>query len=181
MNHLFYSIRLPKLTPDCEVDDGRIYVNKFSNDSHLSCLSRFSKYFSREGNYGMPAEYIWNTTAFEGYLLADPYAQVVFGAVVFTPMTGTARLDWVWLHPYFRKRQVFQKHWDYLLNKYANESNGYRVLVQRPLSHAMLAFLKKQRQLEKISLSCDLDDPDLLDVCSNRSLIVTKGTAPSTT
>jgi hypothetical protein len=153
------------------VRDGYIDVNNQSQYELRACLTRFGKYFTREGGYDQPVEYICNTSSFEGHLLADTYQKVIYGAVGFTPKCGTTQLDWVWLHPYFRRKNKFQQYWDVFLSKHANSSNQYRIIVRAPLSSAMKGFLEKQRHQGKI-------EADLESLHDDSSLLIVTKTLP---
>jgi hypothetical protein len=48
-------------------------------------------------------------------------------------------LDWVWLHPYKRNKQVLSQHWDFFTKKFGDEFH-----IEHPVSKSMKAFLKKR-------------------------------------
>jgi hypothetical protein len=54
-------------------------------------------------------------------------------------------MNWVWLHPYFRRQGILQYHWDYFLKKFGDFHFEY------PVSNAMKNFLIKNNCVHRAS------------------------------
>jgi len=103
--------------------------------------SEFARYFQREHHYDFPP--------FDESVDPNSVAVYLFGsgawlgACGFSPITDRAPgvpaaawiLDWVWLHPFFRRKGVLTKAWPQFEAKYGD------FLILAPLSPAMKAFV----------------------------------------
>lgn len=121
-------------------------------------IEKFAKHFKREmrfdfpqfeaeeqpGMYGyVPYEaYIFHEAAGDVWFGEGPIKQRFFGACCFRWREwGNASpewsLDWVWLHPYFRKRGFLAETWPKFKQKYGDFH------LAEPLSCCMKTFIQK--------------------------------------
>jgi hypothetical protein len=66
-------------------------------------------------------------------------------------------LDWIWLHPYERKKATLSRYWPQL-RELANDDCGF--LIEPPISKALRVFLKKNSHKDAL-------DPRVIDHLNN--------------
>lgn len=122
-------------------------VTKRSPLSHRRAVFRFAQYFRREMGYdfvqyGLDGEeddphctaYLWQSMSARYGIEAPCY-----GAACFREREeGGPALQWVWIHPYLRRKGLLSDAWNMF------EERHPRFAVELPLSPAMLAFLEKR-------------------------------------
>ena len=112
-------------------------------------VERIGYYFKREMHYDF-APYSAESRSYDNcaYLIAehrgihciDPEANIhhALGAVGFTCRDDRPHiLEWVWLHPYLRRRGVLRSAWHTLEDRHS------AFAVRSPISPAMEAFLER--------------------------------------
>lgn len=140
---------------------GLIEVNKSSPFELLNSLEQLAKYFRREQGFDTvqfdASEVRDPTSSFRGFLFAEsglnhmteehlpvtPSLIIGGGCFRYRIFKGgdkRAFLDWIWIHPYERKKGKLPEHWPQL-QKLANDDRGF--FLTPPISRAMRAFLEK--------------------------------------
>jgi hypothetical protein len=93
------------------------------------------RYFRDEGGFDFTAfarrdaSYVWRVK------------ERAAGACGFERMRSVWRLRWVWIHPFLRRRGLLHEAWPWFRLKHGD------FIVDRPLSAAMEAFLRKRNEL----------------------------------
>jgi len=93
------------------------------------------RYFRDEGDFNCSAfakrdsSYVWRVKG-RGV-----------GALGFERIRGVWRLRWVWIHPFMRRQGLLNEAWPWFRLKHGD------FIVDRPLSAAMEAFLRKRNEL----------------------------------
>jgi hypothetical protein len=132
-------------------------INKYSLIKYKKCVEKLALYFKREEGYdfiqfcALPKNK--DEDNYEAWLFHTISEQVI-GSCVFRKINDPIhtdikwKLDWIWLHPYFRRNGILSGTWDKFMLRY-----GFFYL-EFPLSYAMHKFLLKQdlylNELEKI-------------------------------
>jgi len=152
----FYSIEMPYVRAQFGLS--RIEVLPSSLKSQRNVVEKLAYYFRREFGYGFPQYSADDPAGAVAYLFLDPMRAgkpagrhtltVPIGAACFRKRRYTNLdkevwvLDWVWLHPYQRNKQVLSENWEFFVKKFGNDFH-----VERPLSKSMEAFLTKKGHL----------------------------------
>jgi hypothetical protein len=119
-----------------------------SSIEHKSRLAieRIGYFIKRERDYDFPP---YDGSRVEdgvfAHLFAVPYTHIssrAVGAAVFSADEPGCKdsgycLEWVWIHPYFRRDGILTRAWEVFRRQYGDFS------VAAPYSPSMLAFLKK--------------------------------------
>lgn len=121
-------------------------VDAFSPRSHRRAVWRFATYFQREFHYDF-VQY-----GFEGH--DDDYDHTAYlfapgecvygwrvhciGATCFRRRKNGDAMQWIWLHPYFRRQGILTGAWGGFVAQHGSFD------VEGPFSDAMAAFLRKR-------------------------------------
>lgn len=109
-------------------------------------VERFARYFRHEFDYDfMQFERYDRDPTCTAYLLTDTGSApaVWAGACCFRSRDyedagdNVQTLDWVWIHPYLRRKGLLTRHWPTL------RANHGDFAVEPPVSEAMVRFLQK--------------------------------------
>jgi hypothetical protein len=152
----FYSISLPTVKSSKATDEGLLAVTPASSAQRIDLVERFGTYIKRELKYDFPPDIDDGDGAkVKGYFfLGDgwypPNLQPV-GVVVFKYVNANRVrpehveqignrwwLEWIWLHPYERRKGLLSRHWPAFVEEFGN------FYVAPPLSHSMKQFLEKK-------------------------------------
>lgn len=144
-----YSLNLPVYESLLPID----YPVQVTTKSDIKLRKHFQKlsdYFVDEFNYNRKPQYASTTSnSFRGYLLTEYdydaknsntyriYGACCFDEIQFGELQSIWRLEWIWLHPFFRHRGNLKKHWEFL------EIECGDFLIKRPLSNDMKSFIEK--------------------------------------
>ena len=127
---------------------GLTEVTRHSPRPHKNAVYRLASYFRRELNYDFvqyhPNDtddyraFIWDEHRYES--LARPHS--VVGAACFrwrewTDAPHGYALQWVWIHPFFRRQGLLREAWPHFQEQFKD------FVAEAPLSLAMKQFLKK--------------------------------------
>lgn len=150
-----YSIILP-VSEAFDVGSEIIFVEKDSDKYLRDHLESFARYFKKEFKYDYiqyeANEHLFESTKYSGFLFSEmardkleedketPYR--LYGGGCFRWQTfenGSSKwkLDWIWLHPFFRHRRKLSKQWQTFKEKYGSFD------IEKPLSADMERFVKK--------------------------------------
>ena len=106
-------------------------------------VERLARYLRSEFDYGMQFDRN-DSDPYAAYLLTDSGSapSVWAGACCFRERDYAAAgdvqtLDWVWIHPYLRRKGLLARHWPTL------RANHGDFAVEPPVSEAMARFLHK--------------------------------------
>ncbi|EHK7543350.1 hypothetical protein H2659_17705 [Vibrio cholerae] len=146
----FYSIELPVFR--------RIYrqnnVIKITTDSGIeyrTALEKFALYFKREFRYDFiqyeSDEHLYSNYEYVGFLFIDSAHDLYdendsvapqrgIGGCCFRKRSDVWVLDWIWLHPFCRRRGVLTNSWDLFLAMFGSFE------VEKPISVEMQKFLE---------------------------------------
>jgi len=147
-----YSLDLPIWTCSDRIGDDPIQITGESDNHSREYLQQLSDYFVKEFDYNRPPRYVDPSIGqqeYRGYLfikreydgkLIDTYR--IYGACCFSKMTILPepywKLEWIWLHPFFRHRGNLRKHWEFLEKECGND-----FFIKKPISLDMQHFLGK--------------------------------------
>ena len=150
-----FSIELP-LSNSYWSDDGIIFVGKESDSDLRRKLQTFAYYFKREFKYDFTQyredEHLRSDKKCEGFLFSefaidrleedqpDPYRLCGGGCFRWREREAGEpkwELDWVWLHPFFRHRNLFSSQWALFKDRFGDFG------IAQPISADMERFLKK--------------------------------------
>ena len=115
-------------------------------------MDKFSDYFAKEFDYDRKPQYadsFHGQQQYCGYLFIERewdgeglQKYRVYGACCFTVIPISPKpiwkLEWIWLHPFFRHRGNLGKHWEFL-----EKECGDDFFVKKPISRDMKYFLEK--------------------------------------
>ena len=143
----FYTIDLPEAARDARPGGVEI-VTPSSSRTHLDHVERFARYFMREMHYdGIQFEAasdaqdsFYFTTNWQAFLFIHDDRYIGAGCFRHRPEESAESpwvFDWLWLHPYCRRRGNLSRAWGTIVNEMPN----FR--LQSPLSVAMQAFAEK--------------------------------------
>lgn len=142
----FYEIKLPRLRRS-GINCDPVLVCIDSPEHYRKNVERFARYFLREMQYDFiqfeATENIFqpNYKPYNAYLFHNK--QQFLGACCFRfdeSATQCWCLDWVWLHPFARRKGYLSKSWPCFYEKYGSFN------ISRPLSDGMEKFLVKVRR-----------------------------------
>jgi hypothetical protein len=137
-----FTIELPR--PTKGIDKELVEVDPLSPLAHLRIVEQFGYFFKREFRYDIPP-FEAGVSGQRNWIFAsqrpDPDWRA-FGACGFERKFLDEShpfwlLEWIWLHPYFRRQGSLKKAWPVFLAEL-----GGPFEVQPPLSKAMLGFLR---------------------------------------
>jgi hypothetical protein len=151
----YYALTLP-VSSRIDTPSPTLVLNS-SSAHQRSSVERIAYHFKREMNYSFvqfeSTEYPdYGITPYEAYLFHEiaydlmkedaPTKYRFFGACCFrwrewSDAEASWSLDWIWFHPYFRRRNHLKKAWPEFERKYGHFH------VAPPLSGGMEAFLRK--------------------------------------
>lgn len=150
-----YSITLP-VSDEFSSNSGMLIVEEVSGKIFRDKLEVFARYFKKEFGFDFvqyeASEHLLSNNKYEGFLFTElawdhleedkptPYRLYGGGCMrwrKFHDKEASWVLDWVWLHPFFRHRGEFQKHWNYLKTQYGDFA------IEPPISADMQKFLEK--------------------------------------
>lgn len=150
-----YSITLP-VSDSYNSSSGIIIIDKSSNKNLREKLEQFALYFKKEFKYDFiqyeANEHIYEHVKYSGILFTEmawdlleedqptPYRLCGGGCFRWREWQDKApgwSLDWVWLHPFFRHRGVFSKHWEHIKQQYGDFH------IEPPISADLEKFLAK--------------------------------------
>lgn len=130
-----------------------VEVHRTSPKKHRAAVETVARYFKREFQYDSLQYSAENDDAI-AFLFIDPdtmrvdqrerWHLLARGAICFRqrPLPDheivTWRLDWVWLHPYFRNAGVLDRHFDLFEKRFGD------FFIGAPLSNSMKRFLEKR-------------------------------------
>ena len=142
---------------------GLCMVTKDSPLLHKKGVQAFASYFRREtgydsrqfavseyGNDNNRSQGDWVTTDdnTRSFLWCDtedgPCPWDTFGGCTFRKKAAFWKLDWVWLHPYERRKGHLQSAWPFFRSMFGI------FIVQKPLSNAMKQFIKRIGYCEEL-------------------------------
>jgi hypothetical protein len=142
MSKQYYRIDLRTIPPQY-ADTALVSVTMRSPVLLRREVERFARYMRREFNYDLPLFDADEQTTYCAHLFGDMQHKVWVGACCFRMQyfgdlgVHWARMEWVWMHPYFRDRGILQSHWRTLRSKH------HDFAVSGPVSKAMKSFLMK--------------------------------------
>ena len=158
-----YTISLPVIDRNLS-NKGILGVCTDSPDDLRNGLETLARYFKREFHYDgiqyEANEHHFEHVEYKGFVFVEPALDALTEEHSETPsrlLGGCCFrhrqysdglhwiLDWIWLHPYARRRGILKKHW-----KFFREIFGDDFHVTPPISPAMEAFLAKQRHGRQI-------------------------------
>ncbi|MCY9877334.1 hypothetical protein OTK59_12285 [Vibrio natriegens] len=144
-----YTISLP-VFDSCLSASGLCKVTPDSNYEEKQALEKFAVYFKNEMHYDfVQYEADAHKENCIGYLFTENAMDVCtenhtemptrcVGGCLFSKVSDTWVLCWVWLHPYFRNKGLLSSAWKTLYNEFGEFS------IETPLSPAMKSFLNKR-------------------------------------
>jgi hypothetical protein len=126
-----------------------IRVTVKSPKSYRKAVYRIARFFKLEFNYdfvqyGYEGEdddpnhvaFLWIHPEAIGY--SKKFKVPCIGSCCFRLRKSSYALQWIWLHPYFRRHGLLSSAWP----KFVDEFGKFK--IEQPLSDGMKAFLKKQ-------------------------------------
>lgn len=148
-----YTISLPTFD-ECLSANGRYEVNEFSPMKLKDALERFARYFKAEFRYdNVQYKAEEHNNGCIGFLFTESAMDIVTDDHAGMPTRCSGGccfrkekfadgdkwvLYWIWLHPYFRNKEILSKHWGYFQEQYGD------FMVWPPISRAMQSFIDKQ-------------------------------------
>lgn len=125
-----------------------IEVGCHSPRPHRRAVWRFAQFFKREGGYDFVqygddgdeddpnhAAYLWLPPEID----CPGWRVHCIGATCFRQRDYGMAMQWVWLHPYYRRQGLLSKAWPEFLREHGAFD------VEPPYSSAMMAFLQKMK------------------------------------
>ena len=132
----YFKIFLPKTNIE-----GTLEVTRRSPLKYRKAVQRFAEYFQREFEYDFPQFWAKEQEDYVAYLLFSDHYHVHCGACCFRrrnykDIGPSWAMQWLWIHPYFRRRGILTKTWP--------QFDRFKpFVIERPISEAMIGFLKK--------------------------------------
>ncbi|MCK4120398.1 hypothetical protein ACI2UK_27030 [Ralstonia nicotianae] len=158
----FYSLTLPVIRHNWLGGGSPLHVGPGAPIVLLRAVEKLARYFKRELGFDfvqfeaaetpgapdfVPYEaYLFHELARDKLTENQPAPQRVVGACCFRWREWEGRepgwsLDWVWMHPYFRRRGHLNGAWPSFQKRYGHEFH-----IAPPLSIEMQAFINAVRQ-----------------------------------
>lgn len=148
-----YSLELSVLYTKYKSENGLINVSEKINTELFDEVYKIAEYFKNEldydtvpfckfGSIPKPFEVILFTEkAYDKVDNQNPYSCRIYGACLFSSIKiedkNHWKLEWIWLHPFFRHRGNLQKYWQDLEKRFDN------FFIGKPISNDMKSFLTK--------------------------------------
>lgn len=137
------------LKDDCFSFEVNLYVHFVCSRKFCNAVEQLARYFQREFNYDF-LPYTVGEHMHEGDSRIQPYlffSSQEYNDIVARPIGACGFMlprdyehcvmNWVWMHPYARRKGHLTKVWPYFRRRYED----FRIMT--PLSESMDAFLKK--------------------------------------
>lgn len=116
-----------------------ISVNNNSKLKLKEILHRAARCFTKKFNYGPAYEYSYrNSEEYSAALFIDG-SNIIGGCAIhynYKNVPDLHGLQWVWLHPDYRRSGVFKRFW----NDYVKELDS--IAIESPISVDMIAFIE---------------------------------------
>lgn len=113
-----------------------LLVTKESPIPQRQIVERFARYFKMEMDYEKQQYFITDEDDYKAFLFSLEGYWV--GASVFRKREGEYRLQWIWMHPFARRRGLLRDNW----MKW--ESYFGKFKIEGPISNDMRNFLQRQ-------------------------------------
>ena len=176
-NPEFYEIKLITISRSllskerikCTSDYSIVKINKHSPKTYKNAVLALACYFRREFNYDFAQYDPRDDSDYESWVFITRLGRA-FGACTFrkTKYNNTPKwkLDWVWIHPFLRRKRILSKVQKIFRNKYDD------FLLELPLSDAMFKFALENHKdvLGKYYNYIHLEDNMLDDIIKTNML-----------